>query len=189
MYFYTQRPDPCFPNFTEILCNVIELLGKYEKLRIDTSGHGSEIEARMIAAIYSPGTAPTVWSGNRPIWFVGVRRSFYYGRATSRIGPVPYYKCGLCHLECTIQGIQIDHIIGWRELIHLYSKGSPISTLQAKILYNAPDNLRALCSWCNQSHPEIKNPARTVRGVMERNVERMISKLSECVEADPDTTG
>lgn len=132
----------------------------------------------------------TAWGSKRPSWFLPVRRYFYQNPVgfltTNR---VPYYQCGLCNLVCTIQGIQLDHIVPWKSHIHEYISHEGISNLQAKIIYNDPRNLRALCSFCNQSHPEMKSLAQSTRGHKIRTGDDAIKLLSECTEDDPDQYG
>jgi 5-methylcytosine-specific restriction endonuclease McrA len=109
------------------------------------------------------------WGGNRCSWFDGIRVQVY-----SRLNPeyvdvkgtkVMLMQCQRCGEILTYHGVQIDHITPWEFFIQQFtSSGELLSRLDAKILYNFPSNLRAICSICNASHPENAPIAMSTRG-------------------------
>lgn len=73
------------------------------------------------------------------------------------------WLCQLCCQRSTVGEFEIDHIAGWKKYILSYATGKSMTPLQARILFNSPFNLRAICSTCNGAKYELKPPAHTLR--------------------------
>lgn len=115
---------------------------------------------------------------NRPSWFAEVRQHLYQNLDWDRTTDTPLTRCQTCEYIMSPQAVQIDHIVPWNMYLDGFSKPtSPLTNLEARILYNDPANLRAICALCNGAHPEARPPAGNTREAFIQAATRRIEFL------------
>ncbi|MCG9685270.1 HNH endonuclease [Vibrio sp. Isolate23] len=115
---------------------------------------------------------------NRPGWFAEIRRGLYQSLEWDRTTNTPLTRCQTCGFIMSPQAVQIDHIVPWNMYLDGFRHpGSPMTNLEARLLYNDPANLRAICALCNGAHPEARAPAGNTRGAFERAAAQRIDFL------------
>lgn len=122
------------------------------------------------------------WNRIRPEWFPGIKKAVVARNVLVSSVDLILIKCSNCDLQHTASGIQIDHIGGYENIIGQCCNNP--TNLEARIAYNNPEKLRAICSFCNGKHPENEPAARGVRAGSAEYVRAKIKEYVDGTAAD-----
>lgn len=133
--------------------------------------------AAIIGDLKQLKTSQDNYDGNSRLnWIPGIRKHMYSKLKWITLkGCAPHTFCDICGLGTSIQGLQLDHQIPYDDYIAGFTK--QCTRFEARLLYNDPENLRVICSICNNRHNDKQAPFKGTRADWENYVWRKIYAL------------